>query len=138
MSFRFESSNSNGKLTEGEGGTNATAPKTFQLDAAGMLLAMQGVVSAMNTTSRSFNPQLLAENVLKNVERKRKAGSAGGASKMQRSDQLPSTGRNPDPVAATLVPDVDHSTNSNNRTEKSSKSFKSRRYVRVKPTTLAL
>ena len=89
-----------------------------------MLLAMQGVVSAMTSTNRSFNPQLLAENILKNVERKRKCGSVGGASKRQRSDQSPSTGRNPDPVAATLVPDVDHSTNSNNRTEKSSKSFK--------------
>ena len=124
VSFRFESRNSNGKLTEGEGGTNAIAPKTFQLDAPGMLLAMQGVISAMNSTNRSFNPQLLAENVLKNVERKRKAGSAGGASKRQRSDQSPSTGRNSDPVAATLVSDVDHSKNSKNRTEKSSQSYK--------------
>ena len=44
--------------------------------------------------------------------------------KRQRSDQSPSTGRNSDPVAATLVSDVDHSKNSKNRTEKSSQSYK--------------
>ena len=44
--------------------------------------------------------------------------------KRRRSNQLPSTDCNSEPVTAPLVSDVDHSANSNDRNEKSSSSFK--------------
>ena len=125
VSFRFDTVNSNGELTnKGDGGTSGTMPKTFHVDAFGMLQAMQGMVSAMTSTSRSFNPLALADNCLKNVEKKRKGATVGGPAKRRRSNQLPSTDCNSEPVTAPLVSDVDHSVNSNNRNEKSSSSFK--------------
>ena len=125
VNFRFDNVNTNGELTnKGNGGTSGTMPKTFQVDASGMLQAMQGIVSAMTSTRRSFNPLALADNVLKNVERKRKGGSVGGPAKRRKGNQSLSTECNSEPVAAPLVPDVDHSANNNNRTEKSSNSFK--------------
>ena len=125
VNFRFDDVNSNGELTnKGDGGTSGSIPKTFQLDASGMLTAMQGIMSAMTSTRRSFNPLALADNVLKNVERKRKGGSVGGPAKRRKGNQPPSTDCNSRPVTAPLVPDVDLSVKSNNRTEKSSNSFK--------------
>ena len=125
VSFRFDTVNSNGELTnKGDGGTSGTMPKTFHVDAFGMLQAMQGMVSAMTSTSRSFNPLALADNCLKNVEKKRKGATVGGPAKRRKSNQLPSTDCNSEPVTAPLVSDVDHSANSNDRNEKSSSSFK--------------
>ena len=80
VTFRFEHPSSDRNLTQGEGGAPSPAPRTYSLDASTFMRAASTMVAAMTNANCSLDPRQLTENILRNVDRKRKRGEEGKGS----------------------------------------------------------